>query len=444
MSLFVRIFLFFWLTAALLASSFFALGRLSGSEVIERNHEILKAQAVTVSALWQQDGHRATRHWMMQLPRRDRPILLDRQGKSPFPMHAERNKKETHNLTIPLEPGTQRHKFGHVSLIVAVPDIQPPLFLVRQLEPTQLHRLPMWLWFAAAFVIISLVSYLLAYYLSRRIRHLRHAVQRVTDGDLTSRVSLSGQDEVSALASDFNQMADRINDMLNSQRQLVSDVSHELRSPLARLRIALELAQRSDDATTALPRIEKEADELENLVTELLSLARIESGQFQLEKKDTNITELLQQIVHDANFEGEAKHCEVRLAFTEAMTLSVDPVLIRAAIENVVRNALHYSPEHGIVEVSTQSSPDKLTIIIEDSGEGVPELSLEQLFKPFTRVAEARDRSSGGFGLGLAITGKSLLAHGGEAIAQNREQGGLRVILSLPRLSGRNTGTGGL
>ena len=227
-------------------------------------------------------------------------------------------------------------------------------------------------------------------------------------------------------------MADRINDMLDSQRRLVSDVPHELRSPLARLRIALELAQRSDDTSTALPRIEKEANELENLVTELLSLARIESGQFHLEKQDTDINKLLQKIVHDANFEGEAKHCEVRLESSEAITLSVDPVLIRAAIENVIRNAIHYSPEHSVVQVSTQQSPDKFTVTVEDSGPGVPEQSLALLFKPFTRVAEARDRSSGGFGLGLAITGKSLLAHGGEAIAQNREQGGLRVTLVLP------------
>lgn len=433
MNLFVRIFLFFWLTAALLAASFFVLGRLSGGQVIERNHEILKAQAVTVSALWQQDRHRATRHWLFQLPGRDRPILLDTLGRSPFPMHANANRGAIKRLNYPLESGIQRHRHGYVSLIEAVPDVQPPLFLVRQLEPSQLHRMPIWLWLVAALLIISLVSYLLAHFLSRRIRHLRHAVQRLSDGDLSSRVSLSGRDEVSELAADFNQMADRINDMLDSQRRLVSDVSHELRSPLARLRIALELAQRSDDTSTALPRIEKEANELENLVTELLSLARIESGQFQLEKQDTDINKLLQKIVHDANFEGEAKHCEVRLGSSEAITLSVDPVLIRAAIENVVRNAIHYSPEHSIVQVSTRLSPEEFTITIEDSGIGVPEQSLELLFKPFTRVAEARDRSSGGFGLGLAITGKSLLAHGGEAIAENREQGGLRVILVLPR-----------
>ncbi|MDH5353070.1 MAG: ATP-binding protein [Gammaproteobacteria bacterium] len=432
MNLFVRIFLFFWLTAALLAASFFVLGRLSGGQVIERNHEVLKAQAVTVSALWQQGRHRATQHWLFQLPGRDRPILLDALGRSPFPMHANANKDVIRKLNYPLDSAIQRHRHGYVSLIEAVPDIEPPLFLVRQLEPSQLHRMPIWLWLLAALLIISLISYLLAHFLSRRIRHLRHAVQSLSDGDLSSRVSLRGRDEVSELAADFNQMADRINDMLDSQRRLVSDVSHELRSPLARLRIALELAQRSDDRSTALPRIEKEANELESLVTELLSLARIESGQFQLEKQDTDIIELLQQIIHDANFEGEAKHCEVRLEAVEAVTLSVDPVLIRAAIENVVRNAIHYSPEHSVVQVSTQLNPEEFTIIVEDSGIGVPEQSLNLLFKPFTRVAEARDRSSGGFGLGLAITGKSLLAHGGKAIAENREQGGLRVILNLP------------
>ena len=306
--------------------------------------------------------------------------------------------------------------------------------LVRQLEPSQIHRMPIWLWLVAALVIISLISYLLAHFLSRRILHLRHAVQRLSDGDLGSRVSLSGRDEVS-------ESGDRLQpDGRPYQRH--AQQSAPTRSAMyptnyARLSrvYALRWNWRSDrtTASTALPRIEKEADELENLVTELLSLARIESGQFQLEKQDTDIGALLQQIVHDANFEGEAKRCEVRLDSSEAISLSVDPVLIRAAIENVVRNAIHYSPENSIVEVHTQQSPDRLTIIVEDSGPGVPEQSLALLFKPFTRVAEARDRSSGGFGLGLAITGKSLLAHGGEAIAENREQGGLRVILVLPR-----------
>lgn len=435
MSLFVRIFLFFWLTAALLASSFFLLGRLSGSEVIEQAKLVLKAQADIVAALWQQDGGHATRHWLSQQSTENRPLLLDSQAQSPFTTPLTRHKNGHHNkLAIPLKAGIHRDKIGNTILVAELPGIEPPLFLVRQLEPMQMQRLPVWSWFLVSLLIISLLSFVLARVLSQRIRHLRHAVQGIAEGDFTTRVTLDGQDEVSALATDFNRMADRINDVLSSQRQLVSDVSHELRSPLARLRIALELAQRSDDATSALLRIEKEADELEILVTELLSLARIESGQFQLEKKPVEIVELIQKVVQDAQFEGATTQREVRLEHCNPVILTVDPVLIRAAIENVVRNALRYSPPGSVIQISTQLQPDEFNIIIQDQGPGVPEESLQKLFEPFARVAKARDRKSGGFGLGLAITGRSMLAHGGQVLAQNRDEGGLRVILKFPYL----------
>jgi two-component system sensor histidine kinase CpxA len=432
MSLFLRIFLFFWLTAALLATSFFLLGRVSGSEAIERKREMLEAQAVTVSTLWQQGGHRLLRQWMAQLPYRERPMVLQKDGHSPFPRHAARHRPPGQMLQFPLQSGVQRHGFGHVSLIVEVPDTDPALFLVARLEPSQLDRLPRWLWFVSAFLIISLISYLLALVLSRRLRQLRLAVQEFSQGDLHRRVDSRGGDEVAALARDFNQMADHINAMLSSQRQLVSDVSHELRSPLARLRIALELAQRKGDHSDALPRIEKEADELENLVTHLLSLARIESGQFQLERQFTDMTDLLNQIVRDANFEGEQKTCSIRLLSTGTVSLNIDRVLIRAAIENVIRNAIRHSPPDSEIVVSTLASDSEFRIIIDDNGPGVPEAALDKLFQPFARVGQSRDRVSGGFGLGLAITGRNLLAHGGQVYAQNRDVGGLRVVLGLP------------
>ncbi len=438
MSMFLRIFLFFWLSALLIAASFFLLGQLSGSEVIERKREMLNTQAITVSTLLQQGDHRLIHRWLQQLPPRERPLLIDRDGNIPFAKRMNRMRGLVHQLRFPLEEGIQHHHMGLVSLIVAVPDSDPALFLVAPLEPGQMQRIPVWLRFLSALIIIGLISYLLALLLSRRIRKLRTAVQGFSEGDLSRRVSVDGNDEVTALAADFNLMADRVNDMLASQRQLVSDVSHELRSPLARLRIALELAQRSSNSAEVLHRIEKETDELETLVTELLSLARIESGQFHLEKQSTDLAGLLRQVVHDANFEGEQKGCSVNLHAVEAITLEVDPVLIRSAVENVIRNAIRYSGEQGSIEVSTRLDTDSFQIIIEDSGPGVPESELDNLFQPFARVAEARDRVSGGFGLGLAITGRSLLAHHGHARAENRSEGGLRVILSLPLESGKN------
>jgi signal transduction histidine kinase len=264
------------------------------------------------------------------------------------------------------------------------------------------------------------------------VGRLRHAVQAFSEGDLTRRMEVDGRDEVAALARDFNQMADHLNDMLNSQRRLVSDVSHELRSPLARLRIALELAQRKGGNDEVLARIDKEANELETLVTHLLTLARIESGQYRLETQRIDLNELIAEIVRDANYEGASKGCSVRQYSEGPILLDIDPVLIRAAIENVIRNALRHSPDNAEVRVSSRVEPGNCQIVVDDNGPGVPDEAVKNLFKPFARVDDARDRASGGFGLGLAITGRNLHAHGGQAIAENRPEGGLRVTLTLP------------
>jgi len=429
MSLFQRIFLSFWLAAILLASSFFLLGRYSGGEAIERTETILTAQAEVVASLWLEGGQRTTMHWLFQQSQQERPLLLNGEGESPFPRHRDRNEKWPHG---PLSAGVQRLQFGRVAVVVALPDVSPPLYLVKQLYPGQLHRLPMAAWLLLAIVIIGLVSFTLAAILSRRIRHLRSAAQVIAEGDLSARVTLKGRDEVSALATDFNLMAERISEMMASQRRLVSDVSHELRSPLARLRIALELAERAQDPAQALTRIGKEADELEQLVSDLLSLARIESGQSLMERQPVPLCELLNTIVADANFEGEALKRRVVLESCDKSSVEGDPVLLHAAIENVVRNALRYTPEGSTIGINLRQQNRALQITIEDQGPGVPEEALDRLFEPFARVAEARDRNSGGYGLGLAITGRTLIAHGGDAKAENRPGGGLRVTLTLP------------
>jgi len=428
MSLFLRIFLTFWLAAILLAGSFFLLGRYSGSEAIERTEAILEGQAEVVAALWLDAGRRATRNWFSQQNRRHRPQLVDEQGLSPFLRHRGRDKPW---LRSPVTAGVKQLKFGRVAVVVALPGVSPPLYLVKQLDLGHMHRLPLLVWVLIAIVIIGLVSYALAKVLSRRIRLLRSAAQVISAGNLTARVTITGSDEISALAKDFNLMAERINEMMASQRQLVSDVSHELRSPLARLRIALGLAERAEDPSLSLMRIEKEADELERLVTDLLSLARIESGQSKMDRQPVPMCELLKNIVSDANYEGKDHRRSVLLESCDEATVMGDPVLLHAAIENVVRNALSYTPEGSSVVIRLQRHERELAITIDDQGPGVPEDALARLFEPFSRVAESRDRHSGGYGLGLAITGRTLLAHGGKAVAENRPAGGLRVILTL-------------
>jgi len=436
MTLFWRIFLSFWLAALLLAGSFFVLGRLSSSEIIDRQLAALQAQAELVSGLWNNAGGQpAVMHWLVRQQGPQKARLLTQDGRSPFVgrMMGMMKRQPTH--FTPIQAGVSNLPDGRIQLAAQLPDIRPALFLVRQLAPQQIHRMPLPIMLLLAVVIIALVSYLLASMLVRRLRHLRETVQVISAGDLSARVTLGGQDEVSALAADFNRMADRISEMMASQRQLVSDVSHELRSPLARLRIALELAERADDPRPMLQKIAKEADELEHMVSSLLSLARMESGQSVLEKRVQSLCPLLRKIIDDANFEGEAHQRRVVLKNCEDIQLNIDAVLIQSAIENVIRNALRYTPQGGEVQVTVEQTAQQINIIIDDQGPGVPAKELERLFEPFARVGEARDRHSGGYGLGLAITGKALQAHGGRASAQNIEGGGLRVTLSLPRSS---------
>jgi two-component system sensor histidine kinase CpxA len=210
------------------------------------------------------------------------------------------------------------------------------------------------------------------------------------------------------------------------------DVSHELRSPLARLRIALELAERSDDPAQALQRVEKEADELEQLLGNLLSLSRLESGQSVLERRPVVLAELLRTVINDADFEAQAHQRHVVLEVTQDFTVAGDPVLLRSAIENVVRNAVRYTAENSTVEVWLGGDSGQAAVKVCDHGEGVPEASLQKMFEPFARVGEARDRDSGGYGLGLAITGQVIAAHGGAVTARNRDEGGLCVEMRLP------------
>lgn len=440
MTLFWRIFISFWLAALLLAMSFFVLGRFSSTRIIDQQLAALQAQADIVATLWKnQDRKPAAMHWLMQQRSGNNVTLLDAQGRNPF-MRFNRMQRD-HPPASLIKPGVSYGVNGVVTLAARLPDISPPLYLVRRLQASQIHAMPMPLMLVIAVIVIALVSYILAAMLVKRIHQLRQAVATISQGDLSARVHLTGRDEVSELAQEFNRMAERINEMIASQRQLVSDVSHELRSPLARLRIALELAERAEQPQAMLNKIGKEADELEQLVSSLLSLARMESGQSVLEKQPVKPCALLHKIIDDANFEGEAGNRKVVLEHCDEQTLRLDPVLIQSAIENVIRNALRYTPQGGQVTVRAEKSAQQFRILVEDQGPGVPAKELERLFEPFARVGQARDRNSGGYGLGLAITGKALIAHGGQARAENRSEGGLRVILSLPHSEGRGQRT---
>lgn len=431
-SLIGKIFVAFWLSMILLGGVMYLGERSLGNGEVERTEHWLNAHAETAATLLQNMEDESLERWLRSIRREEgRPVLLlDDHGKPLLHKHLPASLIEELRRS-PMEPGIHRLRFGHYLVLAQIPG-EDDLFLATMVDPGHLHSMPPWVRALIALLITGLVSYGLANLLSRPVRRLRHAAQTLAEGDLTVRVGGSGGGEVGALGRDFDIMAERLREMLESQRQLLRDVSHELRSPLARLRIALELAEKEGSASRNLQRVEKEADELERLIANLLSLARLESGQSSLEQKTVSLEELLSEIVNDADFEARAHQRSVVLTVAQQATVKGDPVLLRAAIENVVRNAARYTAEATAVVVSLKTAGNQAVIEVCDHGSGVPESELKRMFEPFTRVGEARDRDSGGYGLGLAITGKVILAYKGQVDARNGEGGGLCVVLHLP------------
>jgi signal transduction histidine kinase len=224
---------------------------------------------------------------------------------------------------------------------------------------------------------------------------------------------------------------------------LLGDISHELRSPLTRLNVALELARQraGADATTALERIQREAENLNEMIGQLLALTRLETGTVSDEKTEVDLVDLARDIAADADYEARSRQRSVVLTSVESCTITGNRELLRRAIDNVVRNAVHYTKEGTAVEIdvsintvgeaTSTRAKSNLVITVRDHGTGVPEESLSKIFEPFHRVDEARDRESGGTGLGLAIAQRAVKLHGGTVTARNAESGGLIVTITL-------------
>jgi two-component system sensor histidine kinase CpxA len=296
-----------------------------------------------------------------------------------------------------------------------------------------------------ALVISAVVCFLLARYLVAPVDRLRHAMRRMACGDLDVRVSQSmrgRQDDLGLLAKDLDSMAERVRNLLETKQQLLRDVSHELRSPLARLQLALSLARRQDNpAERHLARIACEADRLEQLIARTLKLARLERPASGVDRVQVDLTELLTNIADDVAIEADAQGCSVNLQSEDGLAVLGDLELLRSSFENVIRNAVRYSPPGTHVGITARRSQisgtrdESVEVIVYDQGPGVPEKDLELIFEPFYRVDAARDRAGGGEGLGLAIAARAVALHGGVIEARNRQPGGLVVSVMLPALS---------
>jgi two-component system OmpR family sensor kinase len=295
---------------------------------------------------------------------------------------------------------------------------------------------------AAGFIASLGFGALLAWYVSRPVRHLRAAFTSLAAGQLETRVaSLMGRrrDEVADLGRDFDRMAQQLQALITAQRRLLHDVSHELRSPLARLQAAIGLARQNPQRLEgSLARIEREAERLDELVGQLLALSRLEArvADQSLERSErTDLVDLIASIAADAHFEAQASGRAVAFRGEGEVVADVRVELLHSAIENVVRNAVKYTSEGTTVEVNAARSPsgDTLLVTVADRGPGVAVAELEAIFEPFYRGAEGQPGP--GFGLGLAIARRAIEAHGGRVRASNRPGGGLQIEIHLP-LSG--------
>lgn len=283
-------------------------------------------------------------------------------------------------------------------------------------------------------LLVSLVSAsALAWYFARPIRQLRRAFDAAAGGDLAVRIGagMGGRrDELADLGRDFDYMTERLSQLVDGQKRLLHDVSHEMRSPLARLQAAIGLArQQPEQLAKTLERIEREGERLDHLVDELLTLSRLEAG-VAGRAEAVDMQELLGGIVEDARFEGAARQVGVELVATALPEVQANPELLHRAIENVARNALRHSPPGGTVriEAGMKGEGGRLLLSIADQGPGVPEDALERIFRPFFR---AGGQPSDGYGLGLAIAERVIAAVNGRIRAKNGESGGLVVEIEL-------------
>ena len=276
---------------------------------------------------------------------------------------------------------------------------------------------------ALALLLTAVASYWLAGSITRPIIDLKRTAEALSSGKLEARVaraSLQRRDELGELAYTFDRMAGRLSAALQAKEQLLRDISHELRSPLTRMRLAVALLRKRAEPPPELDRLEVDIARLDELIEDILSISRLQSEPSSLHKEPTDLRHLLERITTDASFEAKEKRCRIEWMMGDTpCILSLDPQWASAAIENIVRNAIRYTREESAVSITLEQNAHEACVTVCDAGSGVPENPLAQIFEPFYRVERDRGRLSGGTGLGLAIAARVLGAHGGRIEARN-------------------------
>lgn len=445
-SLFIKIFLWFWLAMTLIGAIgvVIALTTDPRAAALARFEKQLIGAGKTLISAYETQGSMALAEQGDRI-RRETHICTFLFRKNEGPLSGQPDPDGRRLAAMASATGKPQHVPGRRGLWYALPigdnyvvlaQFPPPSPISRILDPQHIGlRLSM------TFIVGGVVCYLLARSLTAPILQLQNATRQLASGALTTRVGpLLGKrrDEIAVLGQDFDRMAERIEALVKAQQHLLRDISHELRSPLARLNVALELArQRSGaEASDALNRIEREAERLNDLIGQLMTLTMLESGAGRLEKTSFDLSGLVKEVADDADFEARNQNRSVKVVSSEGIVITASEETLRRAIENVIRNAMRYTSEGTAVEVTIHCHEENgrahAIVRVRDHGPGVPEATLGQLFLPFYRVADARDRQTGGTGIGLSITERAVRLHGGTVTATNAPEGGLVVEIDLP------------
>ncbi len=454
-SLFLRIFVSFWMAIALfvvLTFAFVAVFRQQRNATWEALRSTAVADAI---AAYEHGGENEVHDYLVNLEAAQhvRVYVFDEHGKEISGRHAPSSAQSmAMGKPIPPREGiifpplrvlteSRASSDGHRYVIALMPPPGPRFFFGP-------HGFPL-TGIALLMATSGLVCYLLSWFLTKPIVRLRAATRQLAAGDLTARSgapAASRRDEVAGLMRDFDAMAERLEILVKAQSRLLNDISHELRSPLARLNVALGLARQRANVESAemLDRIELEASRLNEMISRILTLARLEDGEQRVPQTPVPLDELVLSVAEDAEFEAQARHCHVHTMIPgRDWGVRGNASLLHSAVENVVRNAIRYTQEGTSVEIQVSTVPaDKgadALVAVSDSGPGVPEDALGKLFEPFYRLDDSRGRLTGGAGLGLAITERAVRFHGGKVAAKNRPGGGLTVEIRLPLIAGGKT-----
>jgi two-component system sensor histidine kinase CpxA len=330
-------------------------------------------------------------------------------------------------------PHSESPRLEDGRLVMIPPPRGGPYRFITLVEPWNQppNNLP---YYAAIVLVIAGMGSILAVHLAAPLRRLRFVVEQFGRGELTARARSTRQDEIGELSRAFDDMADRIETLRSAERRLLQDVSHELRSPLARLGFAVELAHEEDEREMALARMRKEVGRISALVGELLQLTRIEGDPAAGRVEEVALLQVIDDVVSDCDMEAAARGCRLVFRSVAPAIISGDPELLHRAFENIVRNAIRHAPEGTAVDIALDVRGELAVASVRDYGSGVPDQFLADIFKPFFRVEEDRSRSSGGVGLGLAIAGRAVDIHHGQIRAENAWPG-LIVTIVLPGAS---------